>query len=280
MVLAGIVGLVFMILITSPFFLNKRSRLIRGLISFGVGGISFGIVYSIKATYYLGTTRLSMNMNEISFVMIIGGIILICSKWLLGGIQESKMHPMLLRKVIIYLELALVSSFVVFIYFLPLKSGFLYELNQIMHGMTSDSFGTSRIRIWKEVLKLVPEHLWLGGGPDTLAGRIDFAFTRTSELNGELIESAIDVAHNDYLNKLVNTGLLSLIAYLSALFAALVGWLKVAPSNKAVAACGASATGYLSQIFFSFSICIVSPLFWILFGLMESEVHHSVKERM
>lgn len=280
MVLAGIVGLCSMILITSPLFLNTKTGLERGLIAFGVGSISFGLVHSLEALYHLGTTRLSMNMNGISLVMIIGGVILICSTRLLGGIQESKMHPLLLRKIILSLESALIVAFIVFVYFIPLKSGFLYELNQIMHGMTSDSFGTSRIKIWKEVLKMIPEHLWLGGGPDTLAGRIDFAFTRTSELNGELIESAIDVAHNDYLNILVNTGLLSLLAYVAALSAALVRWLKVAPSNKAVAACGASATSYLSQIFFSFSICIVSPLFWILFGLMEAEANHSVKERM
>ena len=37
-----------------------------------------------------------------------------------------------------------------------------------LHGRLEDSFGSGRIYIWKKTAALVPEHLWFGGGPDTL----------------------------------------------------------------------------------------------------------------
>ena len=102
--------------------------------------------------------------------------------------------------------------------------GFLYEASQVLHGNLDDSFGSGRIYIWRNVLELVPERLLFGGGPETLALRMEAAFERYDPELGILIHSAIDVAHNEYLNVLVNQGLLALAAELIALVLCAVQW--------------------------------------------------------
>ncbi|MBU5625667.1 O-antigen ligase family protein [Oscillibacter sp. MSJ-2] len=52
------------------------------------------------------------------------------------------------------------------------------ELSALLHGRVEDSFGSGRIYIWKEVLAIVPERLWFGGGPDTLSVRVGGYFER------------------------------------------------------------------------------------------------------
>lgn len=85
-----------------------------------------------------------------------------------------------------------------------------------MQGNIKDSFGSSRILIWRKSLELVPERMLLGGGPGTLSLRLDVNFSRFVEETGQTLSSSVDNAHNDYLGILVNTGLLSLAAYLAA----------------------------------------------------------------
>ena len=113
--------------------------------------------------------------------------------------------------------------------------GFLYEASELMHGRWDNRFGTGRIYIWRNVIQLVPEHLLLGGGPDTLGLRTDAAFERYDETLGILIHSAIDTAHNEYLNILVNQGLLALLSYLAALLASAIHWVR----RVALRLCGA-----------------------------------------
>ena len=113
--------------------------------------------------------------------------------------------------------------------------GFLYEASKLMHGRWDNRFGTGRIYIWRNVIQLVPEHLLLGGGPDTLGLRTDAAFERYDETLGILIHSAIDTAHNEYLNILVNQGLLALLSYLAALLASAIHWVR----RGALRLCGA-----------------------------------------
>ena len=75
----------------------------------------------------------------------------------------------------------------------------------------------------------------------------------------------VDMAHNDYLNIAANTGIPSLVLYVLALGISFVSWLKNS-RDVAVLVCGAAVLCYCVQIFFSFSLCITAPLFWIFWG--------------
>lgn len=150
--------------------------------------------------------------------------------------------------------------------------GSIYELSEILHGRIKDTFGSSRIYIWKETLKLVPLHLWFGGGPDTLIARINVCFERYDSSTGTTIRAAIDSAHNEYLNILVNEGLFALLAYLGALICSFITWIKQAPKSNTVAITGGAVLCYCIQAVFGISCCITAPALWISMALLDNSV--------
>ena len=147
-------------------------------------------------------------------------------------------------------------------------SGFLYEASELLHGRWNDDFGSGRLYIWRNVIELVPERLLLGGGPDTLGLRTSAAFERYDESLGVLIHSSIDTAHNEYLNILVNQGLIALLFYLTALIISAIQWVKEARNSSVTAICGGAVLGYCIQAFFGISSPISAPYFWIMLAFL------------
>ena len=150
--------------------------------------------------------------------------------------------------------------------------GFLYEASELLHGRWDDDFGSGRLYIWRNVAELVRERPLLGGGPDTLGLRTEAAFERYDEALGILIRSSVDAAHNEYLNILVNQGLLALAAYLGALVAAAVRWVRTAAEKPASAICGGAVLGYCVQAFFGISSPISAPYLWLALGFLIGSV--------
>ncbi len=165
---------------------------------------------------------------------------------------------------------AAVLAALALVYFYPFPSGTLYELHEVLHGNWQDSFGSSRLQIWRETLALIPEHPLLGGGPDTLALRLDIEFSRYVPETGQTMSTFVDNAHNEYLGILVNEGALGLAAYLAALVLTLIPWLrrKDVPRLLPVLGCGLAA--YWVQSFFGLGLCLTAPLLWIFWGLAQT----------
>ena len=182
------------------------------------------------------------------------------------------------------------------------------ELHEIMHGNIDDSFGTSRIYIYRNILERVPSHLLLGTGPDTI-GHMDIEpFQRYDAERGVMVTARIDTAHNEFLNVLACQGIAALCAYvafaLGVMAAALCGMVNCAAalrgrvgsaaalrrdvncaavfarpgggagySDAAAAATASTAlalsvTAYLVQSMFSFSSCTTAPYFWITCAIL------------
>lgn len=144
--------------------------------------------------------------------------------------------------------------------------GTLYEASELLHGRWDDSFGSSRLYIWRSCWELFPEKPLFGGGPDTLGLRGIDPFIRWDPARG-MVKRAIDAAHNEYLNILVNQGVFALISYLSALIAAAAAWYR-APENTASVVAGAGVLFYCVQAFFGISMCFSAPYMWLSLGLL------------
>ena len=158
-----------------------------------------------------------------------------------------------------------------FIYVETSLPGTAGELHEIMHGNIDDSFGTSRVYIYRNVMERVPSHLLIGTGPDTI-GRMDIEpFQRYDAERGVMVTARIDTAHNEFLNVLACQGILALGAYLAFALgvtaAALLGMVNcaAAPTSTALAL---SASAYLIQSMFSFSSCTTAPYFWITCAIL------------
>lgn len=155
--------------------------------------------------------------------------------------------------------------------------GTLYELRCLLRGDVQDDFGSGRIYIWRQVLSLVPQHPWLGTGPDTMAAAaIEWGGTYNEALDGTL-NIMIDTAHNEYLGILYHQGIFALLAYLAAL-ADILRRLVRRHDNAACAALGMAVVCYLIQAFFGFSMCASAGLFWLSLGLLENGLSREQQE--
>lgn len=155
----------------------------------------------------------------------------------------------------------------IYIYFCPSDSGTLYEISEILHGNIDDSFGSSRVLIWRKCLELVPENFLFGGGPDTISLRLDVSFSRYVEETGSTISNSVDNAHNEYLNYLVNIGFLGLLSYLSIIIYSIYTGLKQS-KNILILSLTGGLIAYFVQSFFGLGLVIIVPLVWIFMGLI------------
>ncbi len=126
-----------------------------------------------------------------------------------------------------------------------------------------NNYGTGRVYIWKEVLKKSKENLIFGVGVDNLY----------NSFNPSLIDPAsgyaVDKAHNDYLQRLLCEGIFSFICYISLLIIIILHNYKSNDKIKNILFLGFFA--YITQIFFSISVIRVTPIFWIILGLLMFE---------
>lgn len=141
------------------------------------------------------------------------------------------------------------------------------ETKEIAKGNFDDSYGTSRMFIWKNTLKIVPKNLLHGAGIDNFYN----AFGE-KPLFKQKRKSIIyfDKAHNEYLQKLVCEGIFSCLTYLTMLFVIFIISIKkiLKSKNYITIALFLAFVGYCIQAFFNISVIEIAPLFWIVCGLL------------
>jgi hypothetical protein len=277
---AGLVGLSAALLLTAPVLLDTKERFLRALLAGASALFSAGLYFCLKVTYENRVTDLRFVPGTYAVAAFLASAVLAGSAFLFHRKKSAvPWRRERARRVLIWAVAAVVLLGVALLLFVPVSGGTLYEARQLLKGNIDPSFGSGRIRIWKESLGLVPQHPWFGGGPDTLASRIGFSFTRYSDELKMTIESKIDNAHNDYLNILVNTGFLSLIFYLAALASALLRGVRRRDKNPMALIPVAAVLSYSVQVFFSFSICITAPFFWVALAWCSGESKDTAVER-
>ncbi len=165
---------------------------------------------------------------------------------------------------------ALVLLGLVLAFFWPGQSGTLWELSRVLHGDIRDSFGSSRVQIWRRCLELWKENPWLGGGPGTFSLRADIEWSRYVEAIGDYRRATVRNAHNAYLGYLTDVGLLGLGCYLALIVCSVFTWRQRRFDGPFYEALGLSLLAALAQDFFCVNLCLVSPMMWVLWGLLES----------
>jgi len=164
------------------------------------------------------------------------------------------------------------------LYCADIGGGLWHEIHEILRGRVSDAFGSGRIYIWRSVLRLVPGHLLLGTGPDTMLLAGIEPFSRFDETLGIFIKAQIDTAHNEYLNILFHQGLPALLAYLGVLLASLCNFFTK-NQQMSIAIAGGAVVSYNVQGIFGLGSCAVAPIFWIMLAILNSHKAHGGKEQ-
>lgn len=137
-----------------------------------------------------------------------------------------------------------------------------YETNQITQGNVDEHYGTHRIYIWKETLKVVPNYLVHGVGIDGFF----YAFGDKPLSIHFARKLVFDKAHNEYLQVLITQGIFALISYICMYGLIVIGGIKNSLKNKEIYLL-LPVLGYLVQAFFNISVIEVAPIFYIAMGL-------------
>ena len=153
----------------------------------------------------------------------------------------------------------------------------LYEAGQIMRGNFDDNFGSYRMIIWKNALKMAFDNPKLfGSGPDTFTYEFEYATRGVAlPLEGQIF----DFAHNEYIQILCNLGVLALAAYLVMFFYQAALAVKYRGEDSVIPLLAAPVLGYMTHLFFSFNISILAPILWVLLGMLCFHTR-AVKKRL
>ncbi len=141
------------------------------------------------------------------------------------------------------------------------QSGMLHEMHEILHGRILPSFGNNRLGVWSWTVAMLREEgrLLLGTGADTYAARFSSFLEQYAEEHpeAELPKRYFDNPHCEVLALLSNSGIPALLLFAVLVFLGCSG----------ASAWRDSVFCFAIQLLFSFSVCIVSPMFWAVLGL-------------
>jgi putative inorganic carbon (HCO3(-)) transporter len=157
-----------------------------------------------------------------------------------------------------------------------LKSG---QLNTRLISISNDATslqqsgnemaGSGRVYIWKNGLDLLWDKPLLGYGVDNFGSAFMSKYSNEAKFMVKNLGGVVSKAHNEYLEILINNGVLSLAIYLFILAAIVIKLLGkgMKEQNKYLIAIGLSIISYCVQAFFNISIICVSPVFWSILAV-------------
>lgn len=141
---------------------------------------------------------------------------------------------------------------------IPESAGALWELHECLNGRVQDQFGSWRLGAWRHSLAMALESPVFGNGPDTFY----YALRDRLDTLGETLGENFDNPHNEYMAILVNNGVPALVLYLL-----LLALLVASCWRRQQWALAMSILCFAVQGLFSFSICLVTPMFWAVMGM-------------
>lgn len=187
----------------------------------------------------------------------------------IGIAPVVRKHPgrALPRMAVAAFGLAAVLAMLLALYVLPIPAGNgLWELQEILHGRAQDAYGSERIGIWRLTLEMSRRNLLWGTGPDTFLYAMDDYLWRT----GQSLVQRFDNPHNLLLAVLSNSGLPAMGMFILLCAGAVAYGLKRAERDEAALPLTLAVLCYLAQGMFTFSICLVTPMFWAALGMLAA----------
>lgn len=135
----------------------------------------------------------------------------------------------------------------------------------------NDAWGTHRGFMWNKSFEAFSGYNFynrlFGKGPE------NFYFTFTpyfNELYDRFGDSSTDAAHNEYINYLMNIGIVGLGTYLAFTGSALIRAFKAAARNPVSIVFASAVIAYMAQAFVNIALPIATPLFIIFVSLCEA----------
>ena len=238
--------------------IRRYSRRTLALLCVCFAAIAVSSVWQIRQQSPQGGTELSLVYTPVTstaLVLLVAAAVL----WGLAGKHGFRFRPKRMLICIYLAEMAVLLGsmcWLAFGYDPAGKSGLAAEIASFLQGDVSDISGSRRIAIWKYAWRIAERFPLLGSGP----GSFMRAF---GELAG---------AEYEYLQVLCETGVVGLISFLAFLGSLAVRTIRWIRYNPRVWIPAAAVLCYCVQLFFSFNIIVIAPLFWAVLGLLDAEL--------
>ncbi|MGN0745314.1 MAG: O-antigen ligase family protein [Aristaeellaceae bacterium] len=257
---SGLIALALAMGLLAVFLLTRPRRRWRIVLIYGGVLVLAGVRLMLGLPWLEGTENIVFpwQPSPIKTGLIAAGVLLMALSPLL------RCHPG--RRVSARMTAVLAIAFILLcltgVAMAPLQEGGgLWEIQQVLRGNIQDSYGAYRVGVWRHTLTMAREHLIFGTGPDTFL----YALKDRLAQVGETLPETFDNPHNEYLAILSNNGLPALLCYLAAMGTLLVSCLRRRAPEALILLCALCC--YLLQGVFSFSICLVAPMFWAECGM-------------
>lgn len=160
--------------------------------------------------------------------------------------------------------LLLAAALLVVWYWPARQPSTLYEFHEVLQGRPKLWYGSGRIGVWTYTLDMLKEgdHLLFGTGADTFATRFNEYLERFFAANPEAgrLSYYYDNPHCDYLALVVNCGIPAALFFAALVILGCFG----KPAWRDSVLC------YGIQALLSFSVCLVTPMFWVVLGMSFS----------
>lgn len=161
--------------------------------------------------------------------------------------------------------------------FVTIKEIFIPE-NTSSEGFANnhvEGFGSNRIWLWKNTIKMVPQYWLHGTGIDNYTDAFREFIKKEESKN--LGSTFFDRAHNEYLHLLITQGVFAFIVYLSLLLLVFIKGIKSKDMLTWVLLF--SFVGYAVQAFSNISVYNVAPFFFVVMGMLVGrELRHESNE--
>ncbi|MDE6389578.1 MAG: O-antigen ligase family protein [Lachnospiraceae bacterium] len=207
---------------------------------------------------------------------------------LMGNKERGLVYPAALmgkmRKIIPLLMVMAIAGIVVLI--VLQTRGLLPErisgrLKDVSYFNWNDNWGNGRGRIWQFSVKIFSEenlgHKLFGVGPDCFSSYLN-AYYREEEalLWGE---KQLTNAHNEWLNILINGGVVGAAAYIGIYVTAIGRFMRNHRKDILLAGVAASCISYMCYNFFCYQQVLCTPFIFILMGVGEYIVRQRSERR-
>ncbi|MBQ8192724.1 MAG: O-antigen ligase family protein [Bacilli bacterium] len=267
-------GVILILILPFIFATNERLSNFLKLIGMVLLSTAINIFMNIEYHYDIGKLGFYFKVDYILILLLIIVIILlILSRYLKNLKYDVSKNKKIIKYYYLLLGIGLIFG-VILLYFIPFKSGFLYEIHELLHFNFDDDFGTYRIFLWKRTLPLIKDYPLFGSGPDTFVLRFMPLYSEDIASIGPF--SINDTAANIYLTMLINLGFSGTICYIVFLvYGVYIGIRKI---NKYIFVLLSAVICYMVQSFFNLSVVIVSPIFWVLLGVYYLCIYDKKKE--
>ncbi len=172
---------------------------------------------------------------------------------------------------ILLIAIAAIVLVLIGLYVLPLPAGSgLWEMQEVLHLRPQDAYGSERIGIWRLTLEMSRRNLLFGTGPDTFLYAMDAYMQET----GQSLVQRFDNPHNMLLSVLGNNGLPAMVMFALLCLTALVGGLRKTAKEPPTLPLLMGCLCYLAQGMFTFSICLVTPMFYAMLGILTAQINN------